>query len=299
MKSPKASLIIAVYKDLRALELILEALRGQSLRDFEIIVAEDNDDPATKALLARYHDLTILHSAHPDTGRTKAAAQNKAVCLARGQRLIFIDGDCIPYRRFVEGHLALGGTRRVVSGRRVNLPSDLSTALREGRLTSRELESKYWRYALTRLAWNREAHAEQGIQLSPGGRLHRWLDKRERNASILGCNFSCETADFTAINGFDEAYGLSILGDDTDLNWRFPAYGSKLVSGKNIANVFHLHHDRPSYDYDATQDLARFHSDRAEAQFYCRLGLDQYRPVPTDTPATAQVSRANLDNSLQ
>jgi glycosyltransferase involved in cell wall biosynthesis len=41
------SLIIAVYKHLEFLELILQSLDKQSFKNFEIIIAEDNNDPHT------------------------------------------------------------------------------------------------------------------------------------------------------------------------------------------------------------------------------------------------------------
>ena len=40
---PYLSLIVAVYKNIPALDLILRGLEQQSFRDFEVLVAEDND----------------------------------------------------------------------------------------------------------------------------------------------------------------------------------------------------------------------------------------------------------------
>jgi glycosyltransferase involved in cell wall biosynthesis len=277
MPHPKASLIIAVYKDLEALRLILDALRRQTYPHFEVVVAEDDDSPETPDLLADYSDLTLVHVSHPDIGRTKQAAQNKAVCASRGEYLIFIDGDCIPYSTFIEGHLSLSAPRQVLSGRRVNLPDGLSSALRQGHLSPPRLEHRYFWYFLKSLAWDREVRAEQGLYFRPDGIVYkRFLASRERHTQILGCNFSCHRHDFFAINGFDESYGRSILGDDNDLNWRFPDYGATLRSCKNVANVFHLHHQRPSYEYDPTEDLRRFNERKAAHQYRCEQGLSQY-----------------------
>ena len=109
----KVSIIIAFYKDLEALDLIFRALRRQTYKNFEVVVAEDNDAPKTKAFLAAQTGLSIAHVHHPDVGRTKAAAQNKAVCAATGDYLIFIDGDCVPFSTFIEGHVALSAPKRV------------------------------------------------------------------------------------------------------------------------------------------------------------------------------------------
>jgi len=113
----KVSVIIAFYKDLEALELILEALERQTYSNIEVVVAEDNNDPQTVLLLDKFRkNLDIVHNSHEDIGRTKAAAQNKAICAANGEYLIFIDGDCVPFSTFVEGHVALSAKKQVLSG---------------------------------------------------------------------------------------------------------------------------------------------------------------------------------------
>ena len=40
----KVSVIIAVYKDVEALELIIESLKNQTYKNFEVIIAEDEQD---------------------------------------------------------------------------------------------------------------------------------------------------------------------------------------------------------------------------------------------------------------
>ena len=273
----KVSIIIAFYKDLEALDLIFKALRRQTYKNFEVVVAEDNNAPETKAFLASQKGLEVMHIYHPDTGRTKAAAQNKAVCVATGEYLIFIDGDCIPYSTFIEGHVIHSNPKRVMSGRRVNLPDHLSRQIRKGTLSTDDLERHYIHYALRYLMWDKEVRFEQGFYTNPRGLMYKLIhDRRKRNTQLLGCNFSCFRSDFIAINGFDESYGLSILGDDTDLNWRFADYGAEFKSCKNIANLFHLHHTRPNYNYDPTEDFRRFNQRKAARLYFCEQGINQY-----------------------
>jgi len=275
----KVSVIIAFYKDLEALELILEALERQTYSNIEVVVAEDNNDPQTVLLLDKFRkSLDIIHNSHEDIGRTKAAAQNKAICAASGEYLIFIDGDCVPYSTFVEGHVALSAKKKVLSGRRVNVDADLSKKMRQHKLKTSIFEKYYLYYVLTDLVWRKKTHYEQGFYIKPNGTLYnKFITNKKRNVQILGCNFSCYKEDFVAINGFDESYGLSILGDDTDLNWRFVDYGATISSCKNVANVFHLDHKRPSYpDYDPSEDLARFNKVKAEHKFFCDEGLNKY-----------------------
>ncbi len=275
----KVSIIIAFYKDLVALELILNALIKQTYKNIEVVIAEDNNASETKELLKNYvNKINIIHNFHEDIGRTKAAAQNKAIVKSTGEYLIFIDGDCVPYSTFVEGHVALSAKKKVLSGRRVNANASLSKRMREHSLGTDDFEKKYFYYAFSSLIWDKQTHYEQGFYLKPGGFIYRnFIAKKKRNTQILGCNFSCFKEDFVAINGFDEFYGLSILGDDTDLNWRFVDYGAEIVSCKNVANVFHLDHKRPSYsDYDPSEALIRYNKVKEAKQFFCDEGLNQY-----------------------
>ncbi|WP_455206354.1 glycosyltransferase [Kaarinaea lacus] len=277
MQNLKASLIIAFYKDLEALGLILEALRRQTYKNFEVVIAEDNDSPHTKEFLTKQTGLEIIHTYHPDVGRTKAAAQNKAVCASTGEYLIFIDGDCIPYTTFIEGHIQFSAPKRVMSGRRVNLPERISTRIRQGSISPNKLEKYFWWYVMSNLMWRKGTHYEQGLYFNPKGAFYNSLiETKSRNTQLLGCNFSCYKTDFFAINGFDESYGLSILGDDTDLNWRFIDYGAQLKSCKNIANIFHLHHARPKYNYDPSEDLKRFNERKAAHLYCCEQGISQH-----------------------
>ena len=264
---------------MEALELILEALLRQTYSNIEVVIAEDNNDPATCVLVEQFSGkLNIIHNSHEDVGRTKAAAQNKAVCAASGSYLIFIDGDCVPFSTFVEGHFSLSEKKRVLSGRRVNVDAALSAKMRKHTLKTSTFEKHYLFYVLIDLIWRKKSHYEQGFYVKAESMIYnKFIAKKKRNVQILGCNFSCYKEDFVAINGFDESYGLSILGDDTDLNWRFVDYGVTISSCKNVANLFHLDHKRPSYpDFDPSKDLARFNKVKSEHKFFCDEGLDQY-----------------------
>lgn len=270
------SLIVTLYKDIEALGIILDSLQLQTYKDFEVIVAEDCEEEETKEFLRSYTGLTIKHVYHEDVGRTKTTIQNKAVCQSSGEYLIFIDGDIVPYSTFVEYQVKVARPKQVMSGRRVNLDASFSAKIRNREMNISQIENNYFWYAL-KFMFNKEIRFEQGFSADPDGFVYKnILQKRVRNANIIGCNWSCFKEDFVAINGFDESYGLSCLGDDTDLDWRFKASGCTLVSSKNIANVFHLHHPDERKFYDATQEVKWFKERQKANTFYCEHGMDQY-----------------------
>ena len=272
----KVSVIITLYKDLKSLKIVLEALARQTYQGFEIVIAEDDDTIETVEFLKVYEHLNIIHLSQPDTGRNKVIIQNKAIIKASGEYLFFIDGDIVPFKHFIEYSLVLAKKKQVLAGRRVNLPQDISQRIKLGELNPKDIEEHYFSFLLKHRK-NREVRADQGIELNPNGSLYKLLSKRKRNAEILGCNFSCFKEDMIAINGFDEAYHpLATLADDTDLTWRFKAAGYTLKSSKNIANCFHLWHKTTNNNFDATEDILLFKHNKKENQFFCKKGLDQY-----------------------
>jgi len=279
----RASLIAAFYKDIVALDLIIEALKRQDYDNFELIVAEDNCDPAIAAHLNSITGIDIIHTTQEDIGIRKARSINNAILKSTGDYLIFIDADCIPYHSFVSSHVRLAERNHVLSGRRVNLGPRISTMLRNNQLSAATLE-RFFLPMMPLLMLDGASHIDQGIDLDPDGFLYRKIisKRKKTNVSLLGCNFSCFKEDMLAINGFDEYYlGESCLADDTDLNWRFASYGLKLKSCKMAANVFHLYHGaRPHRPIDSAAELAKMHARMEKNDYVAEVGLNSHS---TDT----------------
>lgn len=271
----KVSIIVAVYKDIQALDLIVKALDHQTYKNFELVVAEDNNAEAMRSYIESVKTIAIKHTFQDDIGVRKARSQNNGVLAADGDLLIFIDGDCIPYTTFVEAHVALAQRGIVRSGRRLNLPADCSHKMREGKLISWEFEKSFWKY-VPKLLMDRESRFKQGIYLNPKGWIYRtFIERQKRSSAILGCNFACFRSDMIAINGFDESYGESAVSDDMDLDWRFRAYGLNLKSCKNAANVFHLHHKAHDRG-DASLQVSLMREREMREEFRCEQGLNTH-----------------------
>ena len=274
----KVSIIIAVYKDIEALNLIMEALKTQTYKNFEVIVAEDNDAEAMRAYVASIEGLDVKHTFQADDGVRKSRSQNNGILKSSGEYLIFLDGDIIPYSTFVAGHVALAEKGRVLAGRRVNLNASFSRRFRDGSLKPLTLEKHYLTVGFP-MIFDKSTRYEQGVYVAPDSFIYkRFLAKRRRNTNIIGCNFSCFREDMVALNGFDESYGASSLPDDVDLEWRFAAYGLELFSCKNVANTFHLYHkkqDNPT----TPEQRERFERNKAAKKYRCEQGLDKHGPA--------------------
>ena len=278
-QSIKISVVVTLYKDLEALDAVLEGLKAQTYKNFEVIIAEDDNANETKEYIQKITNLSVKHISHLDVGRTKTVIQNKAICHTTGDYLVFLDGDTIPYPKYLEGTMYLANPKVVLAGRRFNLNAKDSQVIRKNPQSAVTMQKHFFTSMLSYM-FDKESRFEQGISINPAGFIfENFINLEKRNSSILGCNWSCFKEDFVAINGFDESLGLSCLGDDTDLDWRFKASGCQLVSSKNVANVFHLYHAHSTKafeGYNPQKDYDRYLENQKENIFYTKVGLDQH-----------------------
>jgi glycosyltransferase involved in cell wall biosynthesis len=271
----KVSLVVAVYKDIESLSLIVESLKTQTYNNFELIIAEDNNSSEIREFAESIEGIEVIHTSQEDVGIRKARSQNNAILAATGEYIIFIDGDCIPYSTFIENHALLAKQGQVLAGRRVNLGPEYSKNIRCGEVKALELERKYFLNLPSLLKDCTENHLEAGISLHPRNMIFQKL-VYPKSPSIVGCNFSCFKSDLITINGFDESYGESSIPDDTDIEWRLRSSGLQVKSCKFAANQFHLYHTRSSRNY-AGSEYERDMLDRKSKQlFKARQGLDTH-----------------------
>lgn len=238
----KASLIISVYRDAEKLRCILRALAFQSEKSFEIVVSEDGISSEIRECVDAFRKNfpRIIHLTQEDLGFRKNKALNAAIRSAITELLIFIDGDCIPHRRFIEAHISSAEKGVVCVGRRVELGKRFSKMLinrpREISPLSRPLG---YLARLFPLIFDQTKNPESGLYLP-------WLSRfcEDRALSILGCNFSCHKATISAINGFNEDYSDPGLGEDSDIEWRLKMAGFRVKNVKFLTPLFHLWHSR-------------------------------------------------------
>jgi glycosyltransferase involved in cell wall biosynthesis len=237
----KASVIVSIYNKFEYLERVLAGLERQSLRDFEVVLADDGSSAETIARIERYRATSgfrLRHVWQEDRGFRKTAILNRAVVESRTDYLVFIDGDCVPHHRFVEAHLAPRRPGLVLAGRRVELSPELTDWLTVERIRGGAIDPGL----VVRVFWDSirgtTRHAEKGIY-APAP-LARILPQRYNG--LLGCNFSLHKQDLLDINGFDERYQAPGGGEDTDPELRLTWAGKRLRSVKNRAIQYHLHH---------------------------------------------------------
>lgn len=271
------TVIISVYKDIEALELILDSLSTQTYKNFDILISEDCQYQEMADFIQNYKTtLNIKHIFQKDQGWRKNIALNNAIKASNGEYLIFLDGDIIPYSNFVEMHIQNTEKNRFLSGRRTELGPFFSRLLRTKKFSYRSLE-KYYLLLLPFLLLDKARHAEEGIFLQPGSYFEKKLNKKKKkNMMLVGCNFSCYKADLERINGFDEDYNSPSVGEDVDLAWRLNHFGITSKSVRYIANTIHLYHTR-SWGNALKENDEKMQIKMKNQEYICLNGIQKFK----------------------
>ena len=233
------SILLATYNWPQALKLCLESLATQTDRRFEIVIADDGSTDSTKQVIENFkasHPIAITHLWQEDQGFRKTQILNQAIAIAKGDYLVFLDGDCIVQPDFIARHRELAQEGYLVTGSRILLNEKLTQNL------------------LTWPSWNFQRFSTNllGERLS-GGINKYWPLKIKFGNSvwrdykkfvwrrIKGCNMACWKADALTIGGFDET--MTGWGhEDADFVFRLQNRGLIRKSGSWATEVLHLYH---------------------------------------------------------
>ena len=237
-QTPAISLVITTYNRPDALALVLAACFAQDDRDFEIIVADDGSGPATRDCIAALQaraTVPLRHVWQEDLGFRAAMARNRGTLAARGDYIVFLDGDCVPQRDFIARHRALALRGHLVSGSRILLSPALTERVLAGQPDLQHLG------LAEKLRLRLAGDTNKILQL-----LLRWPDlgrtsKRFTWRRIKSCNLAVWRSDLEAVNGFDESF-LGWGHEDSDLVVRLFNAGVMRKDGAFATEVFHLWH---------------------------------------------------------
>jgi glycosyltransferase involved in cell wall biosynthesis len=266
MQSIGVSLIVSYYKNLTNLSLILKALHQQSTFNFEVLISEDDSNPETEAFLAKHAEKFNFKIQHlkqlVDDGFRKNSMLNRSIQAANSEKLVFIDGDCIPHKDFIASYLEHIEEGFVFWGRRVMLGDKFSQKL----LRDKNVNA----LRFINLLFSDSKKVKEAIY-SPSLRL----SNSTKGRGLKGCNWGILRKHLLEINGFDEDYISAAVGEDSDIEWRLTATGVQLKSMKNKAIVYHVHHPRGYSDAGVQKNIAMMEQRIKENAYVCKNGIEK------------------------
>jgi GT2 family glycosyltransferase len=103
---PRVSVVLPAWNSAATLPACLDALAGQTWRDFEVIVVNSSTDAEASAIAARYG----IRFEQSRARLLPHAARNRGVELATGDCLVFSDPDCVArpdwLARLIDAHVS-------------------------------------------------------------------------------------------------------------------------------------------------------------------------------------------------
>jgi glycosyltransferase involved in cell wall biosynthesis len=271
--APATSVIVSTYRREDALLAVLAGLSRQHDRNFEVIVADDGSGPETAEVVARatseWPGLAISHVRQEDDGFRLARARNLAVRAARGDRLLFLDGDCVPRPGFVGSHRhCVPG--RATCGRRCLLSEPATAAWLDDPTRSARSTGFWLRRRLAGDVNRLPFLADPWF--APLGRPCSW--KRFR-----GMNHGVHRRDYLAVDGNDQAF-VGWGFEDSDLAIRLQNSGVRLVPAGLGSTVFHLWHREADRTLEG-ENRARLDEVRTSGRIRAVEGLSTIAEEPS------------------
>ena len=271
MHLPSVSLIINTYNHPVALNIVLESIKRQTVLPDEVIIADDGSNDETIDLIietGRSFPVSLKHVWQEDLGYRLARAKNKAVANSSGEYLIFLDGDLITHRRFVESHLTFARQGRLLSGGRVMLSPELSERImQEQRMPSR--------LSVLRKSRNRHNIVDNPL-------LARLLSHRSNtDLNMKGGNSSLFKSDYEKLNGYNEDF---VGWGYEDSKFAVRALRSGMVKWKlrSCAVTLHLDHgenNKRQSGVRVAHNLQMLNAIRKSGSIRCQYGLAQHLPA--------------------
>lgn len=99
----KISLIIPIYKKKEFVEAVLETINFQTYKNFEVIVAEDDNTLGNFIEKIRENlNYKLIHVQQEDKGYRRNTALNNGVKISTGKLIVVVDQDCMLHSKFLE-----------------------------------------------------------------------------------------------------------------------------------------------------------------------------------------------------
>lgn len=242
------SVIITTYNRPDALTAVVEACFAQDDQNFEIIIADDGSTHNTRACveeLQRRSPVPLQHVWQEDLGFRAARVRNLGTLAAKGDYIIFLDGDCVPQRDFIRQHRKLAQRGYLVQGSRILLDQAAT-----GRVLGQHIDLQRLSTG-DKLAWRRSGGLNKVLPLLLTLPDIARTSRRFTWRRIKSCNLAVWRSDLDLVNGFDESF-TGWGHEDSDLVVRLYNAGVLRKDGAYATEVFHLWHKENQRDQETS-----------------------------------------------
>jgi len=264
-KKTSVAIVIAVYKWVGALNLVLKSIENQSTPPDEIIIADDGSGSDIKKLINLFKKnshLKLIHIWQKNMGFRKPMCLNKAISISKSEYIITIDGDMILHPKFIEDHLEFKKRNSFVNGMRAKIsPKGTIDMIKNENYTlktfDKKLKSK--RYSLRNFLL---------YKIFSGEKIFN------KFYNFNGCNMAFYRKDYIKVNGYNE----DIIGwgrDESEFASRLINSNIKRRELRFYAIAYHLHHEGASRNRLDINHLIFLNTLKNKVQ-RCKNGIDKY-----------------------
>jgi glycosyltransferase involved in cell wall biosynthesis len=227
----KLTLIITTYNWPKALFLVLESVKNQTLVPDEIIIADDGSSSETKTSINDFisnNDLNLIHIWQKDNGFRVARSRNNALKNSTGDYIILIDGDVVLHKNFIQDHLVNSEFGYFVQGSRVLINDVESKKILSGKNMSFHFFSPGIK--------NRKNSIRSKLLST------LFSNKKNHIQGIKSCNLAFFREDCMNVNGFNNDF-KGWGREDSEFVVRLINNGLKRKNLRFNAIQFHLWHN--------------------------------------------------------
>ncbi len=204
------SVFIPTYNGINRLRGILNALREQSIKEFETHILIDGSTDGTINMEKEYPEYHF----HSFTKTGRAGIRNRAAAICTSTHLLFLDDDMLPEKSLVEAHMKFqsDNPESILIGNGFRNPAQAAT--------------DFGKYLVScEVVWRKNKPAEYNVT--------------SETFSFTACNMSLPLTIFRQVGGFN-----STLSDGEDFEFGMKAMDSGIRIHHN-RNVVAWHNDWP------------------------------------------------------
>jgi glycosyltransferase involved in cell wall biosynthesis len=238
--TPKITLLIGFYNNIKFFDMMFASIEKQTFRDFEVIICDDGSKPEVVEHVHRYMKKTpilIQHLWQEDQGFKKPELLNKAM-LTSTDYLILVDQDCMLHPEFIREHYENREPNTILSGRRAELSPFITKLLTPQKIKDGFIQKNYW-WMLFFMFFRKDNQWDKGVYIR-NRFLRNFFNRKPR--ALVGCNFSFFRENLIRVNGFDMSHTISCGSEDTDVEFRLLLDNVKIKPFCHSAVQYHLYH---------------------------------------------------------